>query len=96
MKRLPHGTSGIELLVSLIALLLFFALVVLISWPINAYQCRVRWEGSGLQSRYQFLGGGCFVQTAAGRWIPSDRVREVNPNDAPAAAPVNAPIPTRP
>lgn len=91
MKRLSRGTSGLELLASLNALAIF---IVLITWPINAYQCRVRWEGSGLQSYYEFLGGGCFVQTAAGRWIPADRVREVNPNDAPVAAPV-APIPTR-
>ena len=94
MKRLPHGTSGLELLVSIVVLAVLLALVVLIGWPINAYQCRVRWEGSGLESRYQFMAGGCFVKTAAGRWIPSDRVREVNPNDATVATPV-APIPTR-
>lgn len=94
MKLLTRGTSGIELLASLFVLAVVIVLIALIGWPINAYQCRVRWEGSGLESRYQFLAGGCFVKTAAGRWIPSDRVREVNPNDAPAAAPV-APIPTR-
>lgn len=92
MKHLTRGSSGVELIASLIALVISTALVVLISWPFSAYQCRVRWEGSGLQSRYQFMGGGCFVQTAAGRWIPADSVREVNPNDAPQAAP----IPTRP
>ena len=91
MKRLPHGTSGLELLASIVVLAVLIALVVLIGWPI---QCRVRWEGSGLESRYQFMAGGCFVKTAAGRWIPSDRVREVNPNDATVAVPV-APIPTR-
>lgn len=94
MKRLTRGTAGIELLATLIVGGLMIAALILIGWPINAYQCRVRWEGSGLESRYQFLAGGCFVKTAAGRWIPSDRVREVNPNDAPAAAPI-APIPTR-
>lgn len=94
MKRLTRGTAGIELLATLIVGGLMIAALILIGWPINAYQCRVRWEGSGLESRYQFLAGGCFVKTAAGRWIPSDRVREVNPNDATVATPV-APIPTR-
>lgn len=90
MKQLNRGSAGIELAASLITLVLGAAIIVLVTWPIAAYHCRVSWEGSGMQSRYQFLGG-CFVQTAAGRWIPSDRVREVNPNDAPVA-----PTPTRP
>lgn len=90
MKRLSRGTSGLELLISAYFLIILVGVAV----GISAHQCRVRWEGSGLQSRYEFLGGGCLVQTAAGRWIPADRVREVNPNDAPVAAPV-APIPTR-
>lgn len=38
--------------------------------------CHAAWSRSGLATDYTIMGG-CVVQMPDGRWIPSDRVRDI-------------------
>lgn len=48
----------------------FVAVVILISYPIDALSCKREWEDSGMHSRYSFLAD-CQVEVAPGHWIPA-------------------------
>ena len=63
-----------------IALLL---IIGAIAFAVNSWQCSSQWADSGLQSSFK-LGSGCRVKLPDGRWLPADRVREVEiaPKDA--------------
>lgn len=56
----------------------FLAVILSLGYWISSYKCRARWEESGTRSRFQIFAG-CQVQTAAGKWIPDDRIRDLNP-----------------
>ena len=64
------------------ALLLAVGLVILCAsmlWAVNEYsrkQCKARWENSGYDTRYSFIGG-CLISADGKRWIPGDALREV-------------------
>jgi hypothetical protein len=63
-----------------IAIVLTFVLVifiVLISGCLSQASCQSRWHGSGLQSTWGPIQG-CKVKLADGRWLPEDRVREID------------------
>lgn len=71
MKRTQRGDAEI-------VLTLIFALVSLIVWFIaSSWSCSSRWADSGLQSSWGPIKG-CLVKTASGRWVPDDRVRDVD------------------
>ena len=71
MKRTPRGDA--EFVPALV-----IAGVSVILWVIFAsLSCSSRWADSGLKSSWGPVKG-CLVKTPAGRWIPDDRVREVD------------------
>lgn len=74
MKSRQRGYSdGGEFLFSLIALVvLSIAAAIYSSWS-----CSSRWNQSGLSTSWGPIQG-CLVQTPSGRWVPDDRVREVD------------------
>lgn len=51
---------------------------ILLSIPImGPIKCRAKWEGSGMRSDWGFLKG-CQVEVEKGRWLPEDRLREID------------------
>ena len=44
---------------------------------IKAAQCGASWERSGLKSEWGFFQG-CLVELPDGRWLPSERIREMD------------------
>lgn len=69
------------------------AIGVLIWIVVASWTCAQRWKASGLSTTWG-IGQGCLVQTPGGRWIPDDRVRDVDL--APPAADKRPEIPTKP
>lgn len=50
-------------------------------WLINIgaeIDCRSKWQHSGFEFRYSFLGG-CLIQTKPDIWIPAEAYREITP-----------------
>ena len=43
----------------------------------KSYQCDATWKRSGLKSEWTFLQG-CLVELPDGRWMPSERLREID------------------
>lgn len=77
-----------ELLFNLVVLAVLLAV-----WLIASYwSCTSRWSASGMPTSWGPVQG-CLVRTPAGRWVPEDRVSDIDLS-APAA-PAAAPIPTR-
>jgi len=62
-----------ELWFGLIALAAFLAVAAIVS----SVQCSSRWGHSGLETSWGPIQG-CLVKIENGRWIPDDRVREVD------------------
>lgn len=61
-----------ELLVTIFLAVLFG----LIAWATAAISCSYKWEDSGLASSYGIFSG-CRVKMPDGRWLPAERVREI-------------------
>jgi hypothetical protein len=57
--------------------LLILAAIGIVWAAIDSWACHQRWLRSGLSTTWG-LGQGCLVQTPNGRWIPDDRVRDVD------------------
>jgi len=56
---------------------IFMILVVVIGWLIFApWSCHSRWGGSNMDVSWGPIQG-CKVKLPDGRWLPEDRVREV-------------------
>lgn len=64
-----------------IALVVIFSGIFLVGLlgmaAIKATQCVASWERSGLKSEWGFYQG-CLVQLPDGRWLPSERLREMD------------------
>lgn len=74
MKRLVGEISFVGLVVLLLLVLAFIlSLPFLADW----WKCSSRWSTSGVQSSYGPIQG-CLVEVKPGRWVPDDRVREVD------------------
>lgn len=56
--------------------LAYIAGILAIAGAISAFQCGAQWSGSGMTSKWG-IGSGCRVQVPDGRWLPADRVREI-------------------
>lgn len=71
MKRTQRGSFEfvVTVVITGVSLILW---VVLSSW-----QCSSRWADSGLKSSWGPVEG-CLVKTPSGRWVPDDRVRDVD------------------
>jgi prepilin-type N-terminal cleavage/methylation domain-containing protein len=65
------GFTVVEFMIVLAIIGIIFATVLTVP-----YQCRARWERSGMAAEWGFFTG-CQVEVEPGRWIPSDRVREI-------------------
>lgn len=64
----------IATLATIAAIIVAFIWAIFIGLP--AYGCHSKWRDSGLDSQYGFFAG-CRVQTPDGRWLPAERVREI-------------------
>lgn len=62
-----------ELIVGLVITATTLAAVAVIAWA----SCGSRWEYSGLKTSWGPIKG-CLVQMPDGRWLPDDRVREID------------------
>jgi hypothetical protein len=61
-----------------IALSLFLLLVVGVGWLIFApWSCHSKWGGSNLNVSWGPMKG-CTVQMPSGRWMPEDRIRDID------------------
>lgn len=78
MRQRQRGVSdeGAMLVLGLVALLIIFG----VFFALAALSCKARWEGSGLQSSWGPVKG-CLVRLPDGRWIPDDRVRDIEISD---------------
>lgn len=47
------------------------------AWAMSSMQCSSQWERSHLKAEYGPIQG-CLVELPDGRWLPADRVREVD------------------
>ena len=65
-------TDTTEIAVSIVGLIVcFVAYLIFGSW-----QCSSQWSRSGLATSWGPIQG-CVVELPDGRWIPADRVREI-------------------
>lgn len=68
----------VEVLVALLAgLALVLTAIVFIGLKVDEIACKSRWEESGMAVRWSFWGG-CQVEVQKGRWLPEERVREID------------------
>lgn len=51
--------------------------VIFLLLALRAFGCTSRWADSGLQSKWGPIQG-CLVKMPDGRWIPDDRVRDID------------------
>lgn len=77
MKTRQRGGAGVDLLLGLVAIAFVFAVAVCVDWVAGSVSCGSRWGDSGLRSKYSPLSG-CLVRLSDGRWLPEDRVREID------------------
>lgn len=75
MRQRQRGVSdeGVTLVLGLVVLLIILGVVCAVA----SLSCKARWEGSGLQSSWGPMQG-CLVRLPDGRWIPDDRLREID------------------
>jgi hypothetical protein len=64
-------------LATFIAGIIILAIVVGIGMGINNVKCKGRWGDSGLPVSWGPVQG-CKVQLPDGRWLPEDRIREID------------------
>jgi hypothetical protein len=48
----------------------------LIGYWVSAAECKGKWRGSQMESKYGFVQG-CRIKTKDGHWIPSENYREL-------------------
>jgi hypothetical protein len=61
-----------------ISMMIFFVVAGFFLYcVIGAWECSSKWGKSGMASSFGPIQG-CLVQTPGGRWIPEERVREVD------------------
>ena len=72
MKRTQRGGSALNFLYLIFWVVTFCAYMLFASWS-----CSSRWADSGLKSSWGPVKG-CLVKTSSGRWVPDDRVRDVD------------------
>ena len=72
-KRLEGSSGGSELFASLVVILVFG----LGSCAYSSVSCESRWEHSNMASTWGPIKG-CLVKLPDGRWLPEDRVREID------------------
>lgn len=73
MKR--HGDWRFEMIVLACFLLVGLLLKAAAGWA----SCVPRWEQSGMRVEWGPISG-CLVQRHDGTWIPSENLREIDPN----------------
>ena len=65
---------GFTIIEALIVLAIF---AILASVPIaGRLGCEAKWENSGMAYKWGFFSG-CLVEVEKGRWLPEERVREI-------------------
>lgn len=69
-------TSSTDTTATLIASVIILAISMALAAAVSAYQCTEKWSESGLESKWR-VGAGCRVKMPDGRWIPAERVREI-------------------
>lgn len=57
--------------------IIIIACIIIGSIAFSAMRCDSRWESSGLKSKWGIVQG-CLVQMPDVRWIPDDRVRDID------------------
>ena len=45
---------------------------------LSSAKCHSQWEGSGMKTEWQLIGG-CKVQRKDGTWVPASAVRDLAP-----------------
>lgn len=68
----------------------YMAVAFAVYCVVGSWQCSARWEHSGLRSTWAPVQG-CLVQVGPNRWLPDDRVREID-IPRPDAKPSHAPL----
>lgn len=63
------STGGLTLVMTIVSL----ALVI----TANFFSCTSKWKLSGMKSSYGPMQG-CLVQLPDGRWLPEERIREID------------------
>ena len=71
-SRSTRGFTLIEVMITVAILL-----IVAVSFFAPYYQCGAKWGRSGMASEWGFIQG-CMVEVEPGRWIPDERVREID------------------
>jgi prepilin-type N-terminal cleavage/methylation domain-containing protein len=72
-------TPSCECGFTLIEVLIVLAMIgIIVSVPITGQmRCSAQWERSGMKSEWG-LFTGCLVEVEPGRWLPSERIREID------------------
>lgn len=71
IKEKMKGITVIEMV--LIVAVVGILAAIFITPP---FMCKAKWEQSGMASDFGYLKG-CLVEVEPGRWIPSNRVRDL-------------------
>jgi hypothetical protein len=71
MKSRQRGSGEVMFTVIL------FAIFVVIAIAFSSWSCSSKWALSGMKTSYGPIQG-CLVQTPNGRWMPEERIREVD------------------
>ena len=70
--RNQHGDAFIVLLVAVCILILSVGI-----W-LNSVSCHSKWNESGMSAVSYSPIKGCMVKLPDGRWLPADRMREID------------------
>ena len=73
---MPDDDTVFVIKVALV-IILFLALMLAASFWSSSFKCERQWSRSGIESNWA-LWQGCVVKLPDGRWLPADRVREID------------------
>lgn len=55
-----------------------FVLLICGAFAADRAACHAQWENAGMSEVRWKLVGGCMVKLPDGRWLPADRIREID------------------
>jgi hypothetical protein len=75
---MKNQRGNAELLLVIIACIFLFGGVFVLGGILSYYHCHRQWDAAGMSEVSWGVLQGCMLKMPDGRWIPAERVREID------------------